>query len=62
MALILSFVNTRNGMIGELLAQKADLAVADLTITYEREQVLHRSAFTLNSTFNQEKFCFIYPK
>jgi len=26
-------------MIGELLAQKADLAVADLTITYEREQV-----------------------
>jgi ionotropic glutamate receptor len=27
-----------NGMIGELLTQKADLAVADLTITYEREQ------------------------
>ncbi len=26
-------------MIGELLSQKADLAVADLTITYEREQV-----------------------
>merc|ERR1719362_470998 len=25
-------------MIGELLSQKADLAVADLTITYEREQ------------------------
>lgn len=31
--------DTWNGMIGELLAQKADLAVADLTITYEREQV-----------------------
>lgn len=29
---------TWNGMIGELLSQKADLAVADLTITYEREQ------------------------
>ena len=28
---------TWNGMIGELLSQKADLAVADLTITYERE-------------------------
>ena len=27
-----------NGMIGELLSQKADLAIADLTITYEREQ------------------------
>lgn len=27
-----------NGMIGELLNRKADLAVADLTITYEREQ------------------------
>ena len=31
--------DTWNGMIGELLSQKADLAVADLTITYEREQV-----------------------
>ncbi|XP_071746528.1 glutamate receptor ionotropic, kainate 2 isoform X2 [Lepeophtheirus salmonis] len=29
---------TWSGMIGELLSQKADLAVADLTITYEREQ------------------------
>jgi len=29
-----------NGMMGELLAQKADLAVADLTITYEREQAV----------------------
>eukprot|EP00095_Tigriopus_kingsejongensis_P005735 maker-scaffold28_size608977-snap-gene-0.8 protein:Tk05735 transcript:maker-scaffold28_size608977-snap-gene-0.8-mRNA-1 annotation:"glutamate ionotropic kainate 2" len=29
---------TWNGMVGELLSQKADLAVADLTITYEREQ------------------------
>ncbi|XP_045135922.1 glutamate receptor ionotropic, kainate 2-like isoform X2 [Portunus trituberculatus] len=27
-----------NGMIGELLDQKADLAIGDLTITYEREQ------------------------
>ena len=27
-----------NGMIGELQAQKADLVVADITITYEREQ------------------------
>jgi len=27
-----------NGMIGELLDQKADLVVADITITYEREQ------------------------
>jgi ionotropic glutamate receptor len=32
--------DTWNGMIGELLSQKADLAVADLTITYEREQVI----------------------
>ncbi|KAK7071641.1 hypothetical protein SK128_027199 [Halocaridina rubra] len=29
-----------NGMIGELLDQKADLAIGDLTITYEREQVV----------------------
>lgn len=29
-----------NGMIGELLNQKADLAIADLTITYEREQAV----------------------
>jgi len=29
-------------MIGELLTQKADLAVADLTITYEREQVRYK--------------------
>ena len=27
-----------NGMIGELQDQKADLVVADITITYEREQ------------------------
>ncbi|XP_050700937.1 glutamate receptor ionotropic, kainate 2-like isoform X2 [Eriocheir sinensis] len=27
-----------NGMIGELLDQRADLAIGDLTITYEREQ------------------------
>ncbi|XP_068247412.1 glutamate receptor ionotropic, kainate 2-like isoform X2 [Palaemon carinicauda] len=30
--------NRWNGMIGELLDQKADLAIGDLTITYEREQ------------------------
>lgn len=29
-----------DGMIKELLDQKADLAVADLTITYDREQVV----------------------
>lgn len=29
-----------DGMIGELLNQRADLAIADLTITYEREQVV----------------------
>ncbi|KAK0084291.1 hypothetical protein PV325_007314 [Microctonus aethiopoides] len=29
-----------NGMIKELLDQKADLAIADLTITYEREQAV----------------------
>merc|ERR1719319_171582 len=29
---------TWNGMIGELQNQKADLVVADITITYEREQ------------------------
>ncbi|XP_076034612.1 glutamate receptor ionotropic, kainate 2-like isoform X3 [Oratosquilla oratoria] len=29
-----------DGMIGELLDQKADLAIGDLTITYEREQVV----------------------
>ncbi|XP_064079193.1 glutamate receptor ionotropic, kainate 2-like isoform X3 [Macrobrachium nipponense] len=29
-----------NGMIGELLDQRADLAIGDLTITYEREQVV----------------------
>ncbi|KAA0195338.1 hypothetical protein HAZT_HAZT002932 [Hyalella azteca] len=28
------------GMIGELLEQEADLAIGDLTITYEREQVV----------------------
>ncbi|KAK4297158.1 hypothetical protein Pmani_030406 [Petrolisthes manimaculis] len=31
-------LNRWNGMIGELLSQKADLAIGDLTITYEREQ------------------------
>lgn len=29
-----------DGMVGELLNQRADLAIADLTITYEREQVV----------------------
>ena len=29
-----------SGMIGDLLAQKADLVLADLTITHEREQVM----------------------
>lgn len=29
-----------DGMIKELLNQKADLAIADLTITYERAQVV----------------------
>lgn len=29
-----------DGMMRELLEQRADLAVADLTITYEREQVI----------------------
>ncbi|XP_064105620.1 LOW QUALITY PROTEIN: glutamate receptor ionotropic, kainate 2-like [Macrobrachium nipponense] len=29
-----------DGMIGELLDQKVDLAIGDLTITYEREQVV----------------------
>ncbi|XP_042864660.1 glutamate receptor ionotropic, kainate 2-like isoform X5 [Penaeus japonicus] len=33
-----------NGMIGELLDQKADLAIGDLTITYERE---HAVDFTM---------------
>ncbi|XP_042238473.1 glutamate receptor ionotropic, kainate 2-like isoform X3 [Homarus americanus] len=31
-------LNRWNGMIGELLDQKADVAIGDLTITYEREQ------------------------
>lgn len=29
-----------DGMMKELLDQKADLAIADLTITYDREQVV----------------------
>lgn len=29
-----------DGMMGELLSQRADLVVADLTITYEREQAV----------------------
>lgn len=29
-----------DGMIKELLDQKADLAIADLTITYDREQAV----------------------
>lgn len=29
-----------NGMIRELLEQRADLAIADLTITFEREQAV----------------------
>ena len=29
-----------DGMIKELLEQKADLAIADLTITYDREQAV----------------------
>ena len=29
-----------DGMIKELLDQRADLAIADLTITYQREQVV----------------------
>lgn len=31
-----------DGMIKELLEQRADLAIADLTITYDREQVSHK--------------------
>ena len=30
-----------NGMIGELLNDEADMAVAPLTITFERESVVH---------------------
>lgn len=29
-----------DGLVRELLEQRADLAVADLTITFDREQVL----------------------
>lgn len=29
-----------SGMIGELISQRADLVLADLTITHEREQVM----------------------
>lgn len=29
-----------DGMVRELLEQRADLAIGDLTITYEREQVV----------------------
>ncbi|CAL4124065.1 unnamed protein product, partial [Meganyctiphanes norvegica] len=38
-----SFIKKRNqwnGMLGELLNQRADLAIGDLTITYEREQAV----------------------
>ena len=34
--------------MGELLAQKADLAIADLTITYEREQAVDFSMPFMN--------------
>ena len=37
-----------NGLMGELLAQKADLAIADLTITYEREQAVDFSMPFMN--------------
>ena len=37
-----------NGLMGELLAQKADLAITDLTITYEREQAVDFSMPFMN--------------
>ncbi|XP_067949730.1 glutamate receptor 4-like [Watersipora subatra] len=37
-----------SGMIGELIAKRADLAVADLTITSERERVVEFSAPFMN--------------
>ena len=37
-----------NGLMGELLAQKADLAIADLTIAYEREQAVDFSMPFMN--------------
>ncbi|XP_023339114.1 glutamate receptor ionotropic, kainate 2 [Eurytemora carolleeae] len=37
-----------NGLMGELLSQKADLAIADLTITYEREQAVDFSMPFMN--------------
>jgi len=38
-----------NGMVGELLRNEADMAIAPLTITFERESVVH---FT-KETFRQ---------
>lgn len=33
------FAREWDGMVRELLEQRADLAIADLTITFDREQV-----------------------
>lgn len=39
-AFVLCIIDNWSGMIGELIRKEADLVVAPLTITYEREQVV----------------------
>ncbi|XP_022662237.1 glutamate receptor ionotropic, kainate 2-like isoform X3 [Varroa destructor] len=60
-----------NGMVGELIQRKADIAVVDLTITYEREQVVDFTIPFMNTGISilfkkPEKsepaiFSFLYP-
>ncbi|XP_028969014.1 glutamate receptor ionotropic, kainate 2-like [Galendromus occidentalis] len=60
-----------NGMVGELIQRKADIAVVDLTITYDREQVVDFTIPFMNTGISilfkkPEKsepaiFSFLYP-
>lgn len=45
-----------DGMIKELLDQKADLAIADLTITYDREQAVDFTMPFMNLGKNIRKY------
>lgn len=42
-----------NGMIGELLRNEADMAIAPLTITFERESVVHFTKEAFQTVFNR---------
>lgn len=45
---LILFISEWDGMVRELLEQRADLAIGDLTITYEREAVIDFSMPFMN--------------